>query len=108
MIAVDRVRGRYSPSADSLRVGHRYGQVVLSSGGKSIEIDTPTAIKVCLALGRLYSKLEAGEFINLQINGEDIHLLPDLALKVSGALLRKADAADDWQLASAKPLSRRH
>ncbi len=106
MITVDRVRGLYSDPGGALRVGHRNGLLFLQRDAKSMEITTTEAANTCLALGRMVSKLEPGEFIVLTINGEAIHLLPEVALKLSGALLRKADAADDWQLAFRNP--RRH
>jgi hypothetical protein len=68
-----------------------------------MEVSTRQAIDLCLALGRLAGRVESSEFLDMRIDGRSIHLLPEFALKLSGALLRKADAADDWQLACGKP-----
>ena len=99
MIAVDRRTGGYTPPPYPLLVGHRDGQVVLTMGGKRMTIGTTTAIDVCLSLGRMAVKLEPGEHLVLILDGYEIPLPFEAAVTVSGALLRKADAADDWQLA---------
>jgi hypothetical protein len=71
--------------------------VLLSLGTKTEQVSTVQAIETCLALGKAVAKLEPGEHVVLTIGGESLHLPHEVALKVSGALLRKADAADDWQ-----------
>lgn len=98
MVTVDRKRGVYTNPGQSFRVAHRYGKVYLIQGDKAMEFDTPTAAKVGLSLARLSNQVEEGEFLELSLNGEEVDLLPESALKLGTALLRKADAADDWQL----------
>jgi hypothetical protein len=41
--------------------------------------------------------LEPGDVIVLEISGIEVLLLPETAMKIGGAILRKADRADDWQ-----------
>lgn len=102
MITVDRKRGVYTNPGQNFRVAHRYGRVYLIQGDRAMEFDTPTAVRVGLALAKLSNQLEQGEFLELNLDGEEINILPDSALKLSGALIRKADMADDWQRALVK------
>ena len=40
----------------------------------------------------------AGDFVSLLINSKELQLLPQQALQVGGAILRKFEDADDYQL----------
>lgn len=72
------------------------GKVILFISQKRVELDTLTAHRIGYTMGT--AKLAPNEMIVLTINGEKIDLLWPVAVKVSAALLRKADDADDWQL----------
>ena len=71
--------------------------VVVFVGAKRLEMRTPAAVKVGMALARAKTEAAPGDFVRFEINGEPLDLLPDVAAQVGGAVLRKADQADDWQ-----------
>jgi len=86
----------YIPTIHQIVVRHEMGKVILFISRKRVELDTLTAHRIGYAMG--IAKLAPDEMIVLTINGEKIDLLWPIAVKVSAALLRKADDADDWQL----------
>ena len=96
---VDRCRGIYHNPGLNIRVMQRCGLVGVQIDQAVVEFTTPDAVKIGLDLVRKAQHLEPGEFMKLTINGSDIHLLPEVAERLGGSLLRKADRADDWQRA---------
>jgi hypothetical protein len=99
MIVVDLKRGVFLDPGTPVRIGQRYDKVVLLQGAKGVQIDTPTAVRTGFQLVKLSDQVLAGEFIALRIDGEELHLLPEVARQIGGALIRKADRADDFQRA---------
>lgn len=99
MISVSLSTGVYHSYATAMRVGHRHGSVMLSAGSKTIELSTPTAHKIGFALASKAGQAQKGEHVTLSINGEQVKLLPEHALNLGGAILRKTDDADDYQRA---------
>lgn len=100
-ITVDtgRMRVPYVEPRGAIVVRAEHGAVVLFAGSKRVEMTTIVAHRIGLRIARnLVPQLAAGELVVLTINGERIELLGEVALRVAGALLRKADDADDWQL----------
>lgn len=95
----DRVRVPYEEPRSAIVVRHEQGSVVMFVGTKRVEMTTVVAVKIGLRIARnLVPQLEPCELVVMTINGERIELLGEVALRVAGALLRKADDADDWQL----------
>lgn len=71
--------------------------VVLFVADKSVQMTTPIAHRVGFALVVNARDCAPAEFVRLTINGESVDFPPRSARQVGGALLRKADGADDWQ-----------
>jgi hypothetical protein len=97
-ISVRIARGGYMNPGMSIRVGHWHGQVRLDLGDSHAWFRTPEAVKAGLNLVRKAATVGKDEFLVIRVNGRDIHLMPEHAHRIGSALLRKADAADDWQL----------
>ena len=72
------------------------GRVHMFINDKQMDMNTTNAHDMGLALG--LTQLAPDEMSILTINGERIDLFDPLANKLTAALLRKADAADDWQI----------
>lgn len=107
-IAVEhRKVGIYQPSAGKITLRKEFGSVVLFFDNKRLEMDTPTAVKVGLALVKNGGGLlEPNDMVLLEISGVEVLLLPQTATQVGGAILRKADKADDWQRDNLTPRRR--
>lgn len=101
-LSVDITNGIYKPTHGKIVARHEFGKVVMIVGGKRVEMTTTTAHGIGMAIAKAVPKLEQGEIIEMRINKEPIQLLGSVAMKVAGALLRKADDADDWQLLTRK------
>lgn len=88
----------FAGESHQIRVGHRFGKVLLVIDGKGDELKVPVAFKlgwdIVIKAGELLPK----EAVTIKINGRVIELNKEQGLKVGGALLRKCDAADDFQL----------
>lgn len=98
-IVVDRKRqAMYVPVRGDIRARFRGGRVYLLLGAKMLEMTTPVAAKVGFALAKNGGAcIHLGDFVMLEIGGEEFHLLPADALQLGGVMLKKADRADDWQ-----------
>lgn len=101
-IVVDRKpSSMYVPPAGDIRARFRDRMVYLLLGTKMIEMTTPVAVKVGLALSKNGSAcMYHGDIVLLEIGGEEIHLLPSIAVQLGGVLIKKADRADDFQRAN--------
>lgn len=73
-------------------------------GAAVVEMTTVTAHKIAFPLILKSDEAGPGDVVTLTVNRKDLDLLPNQAKKLGGALLRKADAADDWQLANNRRL----
>ena len=104
-IEVDAIPTIYIPASGNIVVRAEYGSVVMFVDNKRVEMTTIIAHKIGLTIARQIPKLAPNEMIVIIINGERLELLPVVAQKVSTALLRKADTADDWQLANRRKSS---
>lgn len=81
----------------TIRVRQYHHQVVCLIDGKPVVMNTPAAVKAGVALATMAGQAQRGEIITMTHNGETIKLLPYHAKKIGGALLKKADLADDFQ-----------
>jgi len=97
-LTVDVTRNIYQPKHVSIVIRHELGNVIMFIDGKRVEMTTITAHGIGMAIAKAVPQLEQGEIIEVNINKEPIQLIGGYAMKVAGALLRKADDADDWQL----------
>ena len=97
-LKVTRKKAVYTNTNSSVAVRSRYGLVYLNVGDKTLEMKTPTAHGLGMALAKQAGLAERGELVIVIINGVDVQFLPSSARQVGGALLRKADDADDYQL----------
>lgn len=99
-ILIDRKKlpGIYRPSIDKIVARSEGPSVALFIGEKRLEMSTPIAVKVGLALAANGGAwLEPDDAVLFEISGIEILLLPEIAVRVGGAILKKADRADDWQ-----------
>ena len=96
ILTVDIAKKVYDGSTKVISAKHHFGKVILFINGKGVELTTTIAYGAGLAIAR--AKLDIGEMIVLSINGEKIDLPEPFAMKVAGAILRKAEDADDFQL----------
>lgn len=97
----------WKPQDGNVVVRKTLGRVVLLIGGKQLDMSTPVAVKVGLALvknGGGY--LDPHDVVVFNISGVEVFLLPETAMKIGGAILRKADHADDWQRDNLQPRRR--
>lgn len=97
MIEVSRKIGIYSENVIH-RVRTRNGLVYWIIGDKAVEMRTPEAHRIGFALCKQAGEAEGAELIIVKLHGRELQFLPNTAKKVGAALLRKADAADDFQL----------
>lgn len=67
-------------------------------GDKMLEMRTPEAHRIGFAMCKQAGLAEPGELIVVKINGSELQFPPNNARQVGGALLRKADDADDFQI----------
>ena len=99
ILAVDvaKIPAVYVPDYSTIVARQNAGMVYLIFDyTKAVELTTLIAHKIGYSIAM--AKLAPDEMIVLVINGERVELLWGIAQKVSTALLRKADAADDWQI----------
>jgi len=103
-IVVDRkhVAHYVPPVGLKIRARYRNGFVYLIIGDKTIEMTTPVAVKVGLALcnngGECFI---SGDVVRFAVNREEWNFLPSVAVQLGGVIAKKADRADDWQRAIA-------
>lgn len=81
-----------------IRVRAERDSVLMLIADKMVSFTAPAAHKAGFSLAKLAGCALPGEFVIMAINGSDLDLLPEHALKIGGALLRKADDVDDYQL----------
>lgn len=103
-IQVDRIKVMLyvPPAVDRIVARTRGPFTYILVGDQALEMGTPVAVKVGLALAAAGDEcIHTGDMVKLAINGTELHLLPERALQLGGILARKADRADDWQRAHA-------
>lgn len=81
-----------------LYVRSREGSVFLFAGDKVLKMNTVVSHKIGMSIAALVQELEPDAIIELLISGQSIKMEPGVAMKVAGAILRKTDDADDYQL----------
>jgi hypothetical protein len=98
-IVVDRKRmAMFKPIVGDIRARFRGDKVYLLLGQKMLEMTTPIASKVGFALAKNGGAcMYLGDFVFMEIGGEEIHLAPADALQLGGVMLKKTDRADDYQ-----------
>ena len=93
------------PPTPPIVVKRNGGTVVLNVNGLEISLSTYHAHRIGLAIGT--ADIAPDEMVRMTVNGAQIDLIDPkndpmeanpYYLKVAGALLLKADAADDYQL----------
>lgn len=88
----------FAPKVSEIRVRFEYGKVVAFLDRVTrIEMSTPAAVKIGMAMNHCYTQAQQGDLVIWKINGQDVQLLPLQARMTGGAMLKKADRADDWQ-----------
>lgn len=92
----------FKPTVDRIVARSNCGVVILFIDNRCVELTTVVAHNTGMIIARAIPTLEKSEMIVLTINGEKLELLKPVASKLSTALLRKADDADNWQLANHK------
>ena len=97
-IEITRKRVIYTESTVVMRVRSRHGLVYWFIGEKPVEMTTTAAHDTGFGMVMQADQAEAGELVIVKINGVAVQFLPHNAKQVGGALLRKADDADDFQL----------
>jgi hypothetical protein len=98
VITVELHAGPYAPSVDAFRVGHRFGSVILTLGDKLLEMGTVIAHRTGFQLvKKAHEAKHVNACVRLRVESSDFLLLPNEATQLGGALLRKADDADDFQ-----------
>lgn len=98
MIKVDKKRGIYNGETHVFRVGHRHGKVLFVIDGAALEFKVPIAFQLGWDMVVKSGELLPNEFVVVTINQKTIELPKEQGLQVGGALLRKCDDADDYQL----------
>jgi len=101
-IAIVKVKGLYFDNLSEVRTTDQHGHVYLRIADKVCEMTTSVATKIGVALVTKAGELLPGEFLQLVINGNRFNVLSLPARRLGGALLRRADRADDWQRAHTK------
>jgi hypothetical protein len=99
-VEADAIPVIYAPKIKQIVIRHEFGMVIMFVDNRRVELTTIIAHKIGLVIARAIPKLEPNEMIVITINSERIELLPLVAQRASTALLRKADDADDWQIAN--------
>lgn len=103
-ITIDRIKVAVyvPPKVDRIIARTRGPFTYIIVGDQALEMGTPVAVKVGLALAVAGNEcIHTGDMVKLAINGTELHLFPEKALQLGGILAKKADRADDWQRANA-------
>lgn len=101
-IKITLKHGVWSSAIYQIRVRAERDSVLMLIANKMVSFTAPTAHRTGFSLAKLAGCALPGEFVIMAINGSDVDLLPEHALKIGGALLRKADDVDDYQLRVSK------
>ena len=96
-LKVEVKRAVYEPDYKKIIVRQEFRNVVMFIDDNRIEMTTPTAYKVGMAIAKAYSNLEEGELIELSINNKPLQIFGEPALKLVGKILMSAERADDFQ-----------
>lgn len=98
-VVVDRKRtALYVPPVGEMRARNRGAYVHLLVGTKQLSMTTPVATKVGFALVKNGGAcMYLGDVVSFEIGGEEVTLLPAVAIKLGGVIMLKADKADDFQ-----------
>jgi len=97
-IEIDLKSGLFTDYAHQIRVRAEFDHVLMLIRRKVVKMRTTAAHKAGFALAKKAGEALPGEFVIMNINGEAFELPPESALNLGGALLRKADDVDDYQL----------
>lgn len=98
MIKVELSKGVYKGENHKIVVRSERGQVVVFIDQSRLEFTTPAAFKIGFTMVKKAGAAMSGDFVKLVINSKELQLLPEHALKVGGAILRKFEDADDFQI----------
>lgn len=97
---LDIKTGPLIPSVERIRIATRHGVVGMIIGNRSpLEMTTIQAHRTGYDIVLKAEEAEKiGALVKMTINGSDVDLLPSHARQIGAGLLRKADAADDFQI----------
>lgn len=98
-LIVDRKKTQFcTPLTGDIRARRRGDKVYILLGAKQLEMTVPVAIKVGFALTKNGGAcMYLGDMVLLEIGGEEMTLLPAVAVQLGGVMMLKADKADDFQ-----------
>lgn len=98
-LIVDRKKTQFcTPLIGDIRARRRGDKVYILLGSKQLEMTVPVAIKVGFALTKNGGAcMYLGDMVLLEIGGEEMTLLPAVAVQLGGVMMLKADKADDFQ-----------
>jgi len=100
MIKIDKKSGILTEVPPKISVKSKHDKVLLIIGNSTIELTVPTAIKMGRAIALKANELHGAEYVSLTINGKEVQIPKQDGIKIGGALLRRADFADDFQTAN--------
>lgn len=99
--ALSVARGKITPDSQFIRfagVKHQPWGVLVGINEKTGSISTRQAHELGISILRCARECDVGELVVLTANGERNLLSPSQAQNFAKGLLRRADAADDFQL----------
>lgn len=85
-------------TVDKIIVGHRYGRVLLKINTAILEFTTPEAFRLGWELVVKPDNLTKSGFVTVTFNQKDVQLTTEQSKRLGGAILRKCDLADDFQI----------
>lgn len=96
-VSISLQKAVYQGQNMTVRVRSEYGHVFAAFNDRVLEMKTPAAHRMGLELVKKGGEAAADELVIVKINGKEIQFDANNAKQVGGALLRKADDADDFQ-----------
>lgn len=91
-------RDIYKGETYAIKIGHRFGSVLMNIDGATVSMTVPVAFDLGWNIVWKAGRLTPAEHVAVRINGRVLELPKEQSLQVGGALLRKCDDADDFQL----------
>jgi hypothetical protein len=95
---IELKNGIYEGATHKVTVRSENGHVIVFIDESRVEFKTPAAFKAGFAIVKKAGLALTGDFVSWTVNGKEIQMLPEHALKIGGAILRKTEDADDFQL----------
>jgi hypothetical protein len=102
MIKIDKKSGVLKEIPPRISVKGQFDKVLLIIGDSTIQLTAPTAIKMGSAIAFKANELNGAEYVSLTINGKEVQIPKQEGIKIGRSLLRRADLADDFQIANSR------